>query len=149
MVRKDHPPKLGGEGGGGVEVDAMYHGGRRKNESGGMLGGNAANKTMVMGVVERKGGRIVARIAPRLTIPATNELLREYVMRKTMIFTDDTGACNFSGCGHIHSRSYWLWLYARCCCHEGAHHRNRRRQTRGLSDCIAFERRKQVRLGGS
>jgi hypothetical protein len=34
----------------------------------GMLGGDAANKTMVMGVVERKGGRIVARIAPRLTM---------------------------------------------------------------------------------
>jgi hypothetical protein len=28
-----------------------------------MLGGDAARKTMVMGVVERKGGRIVARIA--------------------------------------------------------------------------------------
>jgi transposase len=86
--------RFGGEGSGGVEVDEMYHGGRRKNESGRMLGGDAANKTMVMGVVERKGGRIVARIAPRLTIPATNELLREYVLRKTMIFTDDAGAYN-------------------------------------------------------
>jgi hypothetical protein len=70
MVRKESSPKLGGEGSGVVEVDEMYHGGRRKNESGRMLGGDAANKTMVMGVVERKGGRIVARIAPRLTAAA-------------------------------------------------------------------------------
>jgi hypothetical protein len=63
MVRKKPSPKLDGEGSGGVEVDEMYHGGRRKNESGRMLGGDAAKKTMVMGVVERKGGRIVARIA--------------------------------------------------------------------------------------
>jgi transposase-like protein len=100
--------QLGGEGSGGVEVDEMYHGGRRKNESGRMLGGDSANKTMVMGVVERKGGRIVARIAPRLTIPATNELLREYVMPKTMIFTDDAGAYNelgeLKGMGYVHRR---------------------------------------------
>jgi len=68
MVRKESSPKLGGEGRSGVEVDEMYHGGRRKNESGRVLGGDAANKTMVMGVVERKGGGIVARIAPRLTM---------------------------------------------------------------------------------
>jgi hypothetical protein len=37
-------------------VDEMYHGGWRKNDSGRMLGGDAAKKTMVMGVVERKGG---------------------------------------------------------------------------------------------
>jgi len=35
----------------------MCHGGRRKNESGRMIAGDSANKTMVMGVVERKGGR--------------------------------------------------------------------------------------------
>ena len=69
MVRKESSPKLGGEGSAGVEVDEMYHGGRRKNESRRMLG-DAANKTMVMGVVERKGRRIVARTAPRLTAAA-------------------------------------------------------------------------------
>jgi hypothetical protein len=50
MVRKESSPKLGGEGSAVVEVDEMYHGGRRKNESGRMLGSDAANKTMVMGV---------------------------------------------------------------------------------------------------
>jgi hypothetical protein len=55
MVRKESSPKLGGEGSGVVEVDEMYHGGRRKNESGRMLGGDAANKTMVMGGCRAQG----------------------------------------------------------------------------------------------
>ena len=80
MVRKESSPKLGGEGSGGVEVDEMYHGGRRKNESGRMLGSDAANKTMVMGVVERKGGRIVARIAPRLTAAAAGCVLASWLL---------------------------------------------------------------------
>jgi hypothetical protein len=36
-------------------MDEMYHGGRRKNESGRMLAGNKGKLTTVVGVVERKG----------------------------------------------------------------------------------------------
>jgi len=63
MVRKESSPKLDGEGSGGVEVDEMYHGGRRKERIRANARRRRPKKTMVMGVVERKGGRIVARIA--------------------------------------------------------------------------------------
>lgn len=54
--------KLMGEelrlGGAGVEVDEMYHGGRRKGEAGRRLAGDKGNKPTVTGIGERKGGRV-------------------------------------------------------------------------------------------
>src|ERR1035438_10851094 len=65
--------QLGGAGGPGVEMDEMYHGGRRKNEAGRPLRGDLPNKTVVTGIVERKG-RIVARVVSKeLTMHATGE----------------------------------------------------------------------------
>ena len=95
--------RLGGAESSGVEMDEMYHGGRRKNESGRMLRGNRGHLTTVMGVVERKG-RIVARVAPELTITATNALVKEYVLPKTMIFTDEAGS--YSSLQHIEMMDY-------------------------------------------
>jgi hypothetical protein len=99
--------QLGGSGGPGVEMDEMYHGGRRKNESGRMLGGDRANKTIVTGIVERKG-RIVARVSSRITIAASNALVKEYVLPETVIFTDDATAYNalpkVEGMGYQHRR---------------------------------------------
>jgi transposase-like protein len=98
--------RLGGAGGGGVEVDEMYHGGRRKGEAGRMLAGNKGKLTTVMGVVERKG-RIVARVQP-VSIAATSALVKEYVMPETMIFTDEGAAYNalprLEGMGYEHKR---------------------------------------------
>ena len=83
--------RLGGAGGAGVEMDEMYHGGRRKNDAGRKLKGDLGNKTMVTGIVERKG-RIVARVSQEVTMSATNALVREYVLPETVIFTDDASS---------------------------------------------------------
>jgi transposase len=98
--------RLGGSGTPGVEVDEMYHGGRRKNEAGRMLAGNKGRLTTVMGVVERKG-RIVARVQP-VSISATSALVKEYVMPETIIYTDEGVAYNalprLEGMGYQHKR---------------------------------------------
>ena len=98
--------RLGGSGTPGVEMDEMYHGGRRKNEAGRMLAGNKGKLTTVVGVVERKG-RIVARVQP-VSIAATSTLVKEYVMPETMIFTDEAAAYTalpqLEGMGYQHRR---------------------------------------------
>jgi transposase len=93
---------------GPVEMDEMYHGGRRKNQSGRLLRGNRENKTIVAGIVERKG-RVVARVAPDATTMAgTNALVREFVLPDSTIFTDDASTYNqvprVSGMGYEHRR---------------------------------------------
>jgi ISXO2-like transposase domain len=70
----------------------MYHGGRRKNESGRKLrGDNLRTKTLVHGIVERKG-RIVARVGDSFTMLATGTLVKEYVLPETTIFSDEAVA---------------------------------------------------------
>jgi transposase len=97
--------QLGGEGHGGVELDEMYHGGRRKNESGRMLGADMGHVSTVMGVVEREGGRIVARVSPRLTMAATHVLVKEYVLPRSTIFTDEaTSYGQLPSLGYTHRR---------------------------------------------
>jgi transposase-like protein len=99
--------RLGGSGTPGVEMDEMYHGGRRKGESGRMLRGDKGNKTMVTGIVERKG-RIVARVSTEVTMAATNALVKEYVLPDSTIFTDEAAAYNalprLDGMGYQHHR---------------------------------------------
>jgi transposase-like protein len=99
--------RLGGPDSGGVEMDEMYHGGRRKNESGRMLRGNKGKNTMVLGVVERKG-KIVARATNDKSMAATNTLLKEYVLPETIIFTDEATSYKqlpqLEGMGYQHKR---------------------------------------------
>jgi transposase len=85
--------QLGGEGGPGVEMDEMYHGGRRKNDAGRLLKGDLRKHTMVTGIVERKG-RIVARVSQELTMIATTALVQEYILPKTTVFTDEFASYN-------------------------------------------------------
>jgi transposase len=79
---------LGDGSGGGVEIDEAYFGGRRKGEAGRMLRGNKGHLTRALGAVERKG-KIVARVKPELSMGAANALVREFVLPKTTIFTDE------------------------------------------------------------
>jgi transposase-like protein len=79
---------LGGEGSGGVEIDEAYFGGRRKNEAGRKLGGDKGRNTKVIGAVERQG-KIVAQVRPTLNMNAANTLVREYVLPKSTVFTDE------------------------------------------------------------
>jgi transposase-like protein len=80
--------KLGGPETGGVEMDEMYHGGRRKGQSGRILRADKGGHSTVFGIVERKG-RIAARVTPDLKLGTANALLREFVLPKTMVFTDE------------------------------------------------------------
>ncbi len=96
--------QLGGPESGGVEMDEVFVGGRRKHESGRMLGGDKAHMSTVTGIVERKGGRIVARVS-RQSIPASNALVKEYLLPETVIFTDDASVYNgFTSLGYQHKR---------------------------------------------
>jgi hypothetical protein len=101
--------RLGGAGTPGVEMDEMYHGGRRKNDSGRLLRGNFETKTVVTGIVERKGGRVMARVSPDAKTQAgTNDLVREFILPQTTIFTDEAPAYNqvprIEGMGYEHRR---------------------------------------------
>jgi len=84
-------------------MDEMYHGGRRKNEAGRMLLGDLHKKTMVTGMVERKG-RIVARVSPDLTMSAMSALVQEYVLPSSTIFTDESASYN--GLPHLANAGY-------------------------------------------
>lgn len=81
--------KLGGPESGGVEMDEMYHGGHRKGQSGRILKADKGGHATVLGVVERKG-RIAARVTPDLKLSTANAMLRECVLPKTMVFTDES-----------------------------------------------------------
>jgi transposase len=105
LMREDL--RLGGAGSPGVEMDEMYHGGRRKRESGRKLSADLGQRVTVSGIVERKG-RIVARINQELTIAATSALVKEYVLPETMIYTDDASGYRalprLAGMGYQHKR---------------------------------------------
>jgi transposase len=98
--------RLGGSGN-GVEMDEMYHGGKRKRESGRKLLADRGMHATVTGIVERKG-RIVARVTPTMTMATTNALVKEYVLPDSTIFTDDSSAYRqlprISGAGYEHKR---------------------------------------------
>jgi transposase len=90
-------------GPGGVEIDEAYFGGRRKNEAGRMLRGNKGKQTTVLGAVEREG-KIVARVSP-VSQGATHLLVKEYVLPKSTIFTDEaTSYSNLMHMGYTHRR---------------------------------------------
>jgi transposase len=98
---------LGGQNSGGVEVDEAYFGGRRKSESGRMLRGNQGRFTKVLAAVERKG-QIVAQVTPTLSMSAANDIVREFVLPKSTIFTDDASVFEayerLKGYGYEHKR---------------------------------------------
>jgi transposase-like protein len=95
--------QLGGEGTPGVELDEMYHGGRRKNESGRLLRGDLAKKTVVTGIVERKG-RILARLSPDQTMSAISDMVKEYVLPKSTVFTDENAS--YGAISKLENRDY-------------------------------------------
>lgn len=99
--------QLGGDGTPGVELDEMYHGGRRKNESGRLLRGDFAKKTVVTGIVERKG-RILARLTPDQTMSSISDMVKEYVLPKSTVFTDENASygaiSKLDNCEYQHRR---------------------------------------------
>jgi len=75
-----------------VEVDEMFHGGRRKGGSGRFLRGDKA-KVAVLGMVERKG-RVIAKAINDLTAETLCGTVREFVMPQSTIFTDEFASYN-------------------------------------------------------
>jgi transposase len=67
-----------------VEVDEMYVGGRVKRNR-----AIEKPKTPVLGAVERKGGRVIARVATDTTKPTLHGFIKEYVLPGSVVFTDD------------------------------------------------------------
>jgi transposase len=67
-----------------VEVDEMYVGGRTKR-----LHAIPKPKTTVLGVVQRKSGRVVARVAPDAKKPTLHGFIKEFVLPGSVIFSDE------------------------------------------------------------
>jgi transposase len=67
-----------------VEVDEMYVGGRTKR-----LHAIEKPKTTVLGVVARKSGRVIARVAADAKKPTLHGFIKEYVLPGSVIFSDE------------------------------------------------------------
>lgn len=89
MLDDEKALPLGGKQGGGVEMDEMYYGGRRKGSRGRPMAGDYADKKVtVIGMVERKG-RVRAVIADDVKGSTMLGLVKEHVLPKSTVFTDD------------------------------------------------------------
>jgi transposase len=100
MLEEDGGP-IGGRGK-GVEIDEAYMGGRRKGGTGRPMAGDKV-KTPVVGIVERKG-RIKALVADDVKGSTLLGMVREHVLPKSTVFTDELNA--YHGIEHMPGRSY-------------------------------------------
>ena len=88
---------------GKVEADETYVGGKMK---GGKRGRGSENKTIVAGVVERKGA-VIARVVPDVKAKTLIPFIQEKVLPETMIFTDEFPSYNqLSNKGYGHERVF-------------------------------------------
>jgi transposase-like protein len=89
MLDDEKAPPLGGKSGLGIEMDEMYYGGRRKGTRGRPMAGDYKDKKVtVIGMVERKG-RVRAVVAADVKGPTMLGLVKEHVLPKSTVFTDD------------------------------------------------------------
>jgi transposase-like protein len=102
MLGENDP--IGGKGR-SVEADEMYYGGYRKSGGGRRLRGDRGEqlKTPVIGMVERKG-RVIARTVENAAGASLLPKIREYVMPKSTVFTDEHPS--YHGVPHIKERGY-------------------------------------------
>jgi transposase len=90
-----------------VEMDEMYHGGKRRGGQGRPSYGS--HKVAVVGMAERstpeRVGRVVARVAPDATKKTLHGLAKEYILPASTVFTDDY--VSYDGLqaeGYVHKR---------------------------------------------
>jgi transposase len=88
--------------GSSVEVDEMYHGGKRKSGTGRPMVGDKV-KTPVLGMVER-GGKVVALAVADVKGSTLLGNIRERVLPSSMIFTDELKA--YEGIKHVRAKGY-------------------------------------------
>jgi transposase-like protein len=100
----DDPKPVGGKGV-KVEMDEAYFGGRRKSGGGRRLRTDWGEKykTVVLGIAERKG-RIVATVAEDAKSANVLSTLREFVLPKSTVFTDEYIV--YDGVSRIRDREY-------------------------------------------
>ena len=98
MATLDSDDPLGGPGS-IVEIDETLIGG----VADGMGKGYKKNKTCVVGMLERDGGELIARVSIRRTKPVLRALIGENVLPGTTIHTDEfPGYRNLAECGFNH-----------------------------------------------
>src|SRR6266705_2455074 len=90
-----------------IEMDEMYHGGKRRGGQGRPSYGS--HKVAVVGMVERNRegriGRVVARVAPDATKKTLHGLAKEYILPSSTVFTADY--LSYDGLqteGYVHKR---------------------------------------------
>ncbi len=79
-----------------VEIDEMYVGGRIIRR-----GQMEKPKTTVLGVVSRKHGRVIARVAPNNRKPTVDAFMHEFVLPGSVVFTDEHASYD-----HLASRGF-------------------------------------------
>jgi len=92
-----------------VEMDEMYHGGKRQRQGGQGRPSFGSHKVAVVGMAERstptRVGRVVARVAPDATKKTLHGLAKEYILPASTVFTDDY--VSYDGLqaeGYVHKR---------------------------------------------
>jgi len=94
--------------GSSVEVDETYVGGKDKNrhasKRGGVRGRGAIGKTVVMGLVERKG-KVIAKVVPDVQASTLLPILKEKVLDRSIVYTDELPTYNrLNWMGYQHKR---------------------------------------------
>jgi transposase len=92
-----------------VEMDEMYHGGRRRGDFHGRPIEGISHKVTVVGMAERstpeRTGRIIARVAPNAQKKTLHGMVKEYILPGSTVFTDDYVAYDgVENLGYVHRR---------------------------------------------
>jgi transposase len=99
MAWVDGDAPLGGPGGGIVEADEHWVGGRDRGR-----GSSRGDKTIVFGMLER-GGEVVTRVIPDRSEMSTTPLVKEFVRPGSRLVTDDwTAYRRLAEEGYTHER---------------------------------------------
>jgi transposase len=75
-----------------VEMDETYMGGQRRGSKRGRPGPESPHKTCVVGIVERKGGRVIALTAESASRQTLHGIAKEHILPESTVFTDELGA---------------------------------------------------------
>ncbi len=92
-----------------IEMDEMYHGGKRRRQGGQGRPSYGSHKVAVVGMAERstptRVGRVVARVAPDATRNTLHSLAKEYILPSSTVFTDDFVSYDgLQNLGYVHRR---------------------------------------------
>ena len=92
-----------------IEMDEMYHGGKRRRQGGQGRPSHGSHKVAVIGMVERstanRPGRVIARVAENARRDTLHGLAKEYILPGSTVFTDDY--VSYDGLekhGYVHKR---------------------------------------------